>query len=285
MKILSIDGGGIRGIVPAILLERLHKMLDVDLADHFDIITGTSTGSIIACALAKRIIPKEITKLYTERGRKIFPYKSMMSLKRLRLLFANGISAPKFSNRGLIRELKAVMGDTLLSDIKDVRIIIPFYDTISRTTHYLTNDDDVPLWEAAVCSSSAPTFFPAYDLRIGDRRYSAIDGGVAANNPILLAVSEAAERPEVLSLGTGNDCKSISLADAQEWGMVEWLPSLPSVLMDASLDVQQHIAEKMADVTRIQFDLEGDAGMDDATDENIAYLTSIANRLDIRWCN
>jgi len=298
-NILCIDGGGIRGIIPAIFLQRIEAILKTQgktLQQHFDLIAGTSTGAILAAAIANGIPLTTIQKLYIEKGRKIFPYQSRWSLKRAGLLFSFGLSAPKYSDEVLCALLKEELGETLIKDLKDVKLIIPFYDTISRTTQFFKNTNEfasVPLWEAAVCSSSAPTFFPAHELQVDGTTYAAIDGGVAANNPVTCAIAEAlkevqdSSRIRVISLGTGESTRKIELEKAREWGAVEWALPIIDVLMDASLDVHIYVAKKIIgeeNLLRLQFDLTGkkwgveklNDDLDDASRDNVYNLKSAA---------
>ncbi|NET41586.1 MAG: hypothetical protein F6K15_06510 [Okeania sp. SIO2B3] len=109
-KILSLDGGGIRGVIAARILIEIEKKIKEQkgksLHEYFDLIAGTSTGSIIAALIATGTESTNILKLYQEEGINIFPYQSRLSPKRLPLILKYGISAPKFSSEGLIKVLK-----------------------------------------------------------------------------------------------------------------------------------------------------------------------------------
>ncbi|NEP37798.1 MAG: patatin, partial [Okeania sp. SIO2H7] len=97
-RILCLDGGGIRGVMPARILEKVEQQLGSPLKDHFDLIAGTSTGSILAVGIAVGKSPKELLDLYLKKGLQIFPYQTLLSPKRLPLIFKYGLSAPKFSD-------------------------------------------------------------------------------------------------------------------------------------------------------------------------------------------
>ena len=177
-RILSVDGGGIRGIVSAQILKYLEEKVGRPLHEYFDLISGTSTGSIVAAGLGVGKSSSELIELYQAKGRTIFPYKKRFTLQRLPLVFRYGLSAPKFSPDGLISVLSEQFKDenqqdTLLQDVK-LPILIAAYDTIRRKAIIFKGArkgkwySKVPIWEACVCSAAAPTFFPAHDLCLPD---------------------------------------------------------------------------------------------------------------------
>lgn len=259
-RILSLDGGGIRGVIAAAILSEVEKYLDQPLNKYFDLIAGTSTGSILASAVAIGLKSQDIIRLYKEKGQRIFPYQSRFSLERFGLLFKYGISAPKYSNDGLIAVLQEQFGTTKLSDIYDSpRLLIIAYDTLGREPivfkSWRQEEDyfNVPLWEACVCSSSAPTFFPAYLLQTPKKRYSAIDGGIGANNPSASALAEVLRMNHpiseisVLSIGTGSSEQPFPWEEVREWGVSQWLwkGRLLDVVFDASADIHEYITRQV----------------------------------------
>ncbi len=184
-RILSLDGGGIRGVVAAKILSLIEKQIEQPLNEYFNLITGTSTGSILAAAIATGIKSEDIVKLYKQKSSIIFPYQSRFSLKRIRLLFKHGISAPKYSNQGLIKVLKEHFRNKGIAAVYPVpypdsnpqshiptgSLLIIAYDTIERKPIIFKswssdkNYGNIPLWEACVSSASAPTYFPAHKLK------------------------------------------------------------------------------------------------------------------------
>jgi len=301
-RILSIDGGGIRGLIPVIFLRAFEKRLGETLSEHFDMIAGASTGAIIAASLAAGKPLGDVYQLYIKKGEKIFPYRSRWSPRRIGLLFRHGLSAPKFSSRVLASLLEEQLGEAVVGDSR-CDLLIPFYDTVGRQTHFFKsygNDDpelDLAasrLWEAALSSSSAPTFFPAHELRVGNRRLSAIDGGVAANNPAACAAADSRNRAAdgqplvMLSLGTGRQTRPISMRKARNAGAVQWAVPIIDVLMDGALDVARYIGREMVrpeNSFRLDFRLEAadfdgierlSDDMDNASPENLEALESAA---------
>ncbi|MGV8019131.1 MAG: CBASS cGAMP-activated phospholipase [Ignavibacteria bacterium] len=208
-KILSIDGGGIRGVFPAAYLDYIEgKIKDKGrIYEYFDMIVGTSTGAIIALALSLGISANDILKLYEERGKTIFPIRPRK--------FNFGFIVPKYSNTKLKAELKKLFGDKLLNDCK-TRVCIPTINitcgktVVRKTRHHkdLEHDYLLTAWQVATESSAAPGFFPAFED--GDKcQY--IDGGLWANNPSLIGIAEAyklgytLEQIKILSIGNGSN--------------------------------------------------------------------------------
>ena len=367
-RILSLDGGGIRGVVAATMLARIEQQISVPLNQYFQLVTGTSTGSILAAAIANGRSAKELIGVYQQKGSRIFPYQNLWSPERLGLVFQYGLSAPKYSDKGLVEVLKEEFKYKKLSEVKATNLLIPSYDTINREPiifkSWRKKFMNVPLWEACVCSASAPAYFPAHQLirreegkavagnaktivfsqeaseddddynrmriditggtgrgqvrtiidYVGKTRtalvdgewdvipdatstfcvvieYSAIDGGVAANNPTACAIAEAlrlghkVEDISVLSIGTGSFSREIPLKSAQEWGAAQWALPVIDVIFDASSDINDYIARQIIQrYLRLQFKLDRSwtgkrlsDDMDDASQENIRNLIEAAD--------
>ncbi|MEP0859723.1 patatin-like phospholipase family protein [Trichocoleus sp. DQ-U1] len=218
-RILALDGGGIRGLVSAILLECLEKKLqelepkpEVRLGDYFDAIAGTSTGSIIACGVANRISASEIKDLYLNRGIEIFP-KFWNVIRGMIGRITNGFSQPIYDGIGLETVLQDVFrnqfGEQLLFEDLPKPTIITSYDTYARQAVVFKNTEPllgkIPVWEICRSSAAAPVAFPAYEMKNEHflEYYKAkgyeipqaggiplIDGGVVANAPALCAIAE-----------------------------------------------------------------------------------------------
>jgi uncharacterized protein len=370
-RILSLDGGGIRGLVAARMLAAIENQINQPLNEYFNLIAGTSTGSILASAIATGRSSAESVEIYKRTSSIIFPYKSRFSLKRIPLILKYGLSAPKYSDRGLIQSLQETFGDTTLFDVIFPLLLIVSYDTISREPiifkSWRQDKDygDVPLWEACLCSASAPTYFPAHKL---DRRvngkaqnasidsitldknasriddiykntqiritsgtgsgqirtiekyvgftqqaivdlpwenipddtstysikciYSAIDGGVAANNPSSCAIAEAlrlgytVDEIIVLSIGTGDRTRIIPFEKAENWGTIEWAQPLVGVLLEASSDVYEYISNQIMNnrLLRLQFKLDreltGKRLNDDIDDVSLENMTNLIEAAD-----
>lgn len=300
-RILSLDGGGIRGVISATILAELERQLDQPLNQYFNLIAGTSTGALLAAAIAMGKPSQDIIELYKQNGSKIFPYQSRWSPQRVGLVLQYGFSAPKFSDKGLIEALKGTFGNTKLSDVTSSRLLITSYDTIGREPIIFKSwrkDDEyagysqLPLWEVCVCSASAPTFFPAHRLETNGKTYSAIDGGVVANNPSSCALAEAlrleypVQKITLLSIGTGDLTRPIPLQKAQEWGALQWAIPIIDVLFDATSDAYDYITKQVLDqrYLRLHFELDRELtgkrlsdDIDDVSAENINNLIEAAN--------
>lgn len=310
-RILSLDGGGVRGIMTARMLQKVEEKLGAPITDHFDLIAGTSTGSIVGAGLCLGKTTKEIFNLYSQDTLRIFPYTSRISSKRLPLILKYGLSAPKFSDEGLISVLKEQFGETKLADItpnpeektKSAKLLVPTYDTMSRSPVVFkswSHDQwyaQVPLWEVCTSSASAPTYFPAHRIQWDGKEYSLIDGGVCANNPVACALAEAIKllrdennesagdfinQIKILSIGTGDPATPIPWKQVSGWGLAQWGLKITSVLMDAPGDIHRYITQQIMGGTesereqrflRLQFPLDQESmAMDDASPSKLRYL-------------
>lgn len=205
---LSLDGGGMKGIFSAAVLTMIEEDFGVHVTDHFDLIAGTSTGGILALGLAAGMRPRELLNMYITHQRDIFSSRGRRG---------RGVFKARYSNEGLRSVLASVLGVKLLSE-SAVRLVIPAFNLdandvyVFRTPHHerLRRDWKAPMVDVAMATSAAPTFFPGY-------RYEAlrlVDGGVWANNPSMSALVEAAEtcgvpleRIRMLSIGTTSELK------------------------------------------------------------------------------
>jgi len=290
-RILSIDGGGIRGVVPSLWLAHLEQSLAVHgagpVAEQFDLLVGNSTGALVVAGLAAGKRPAELARLYEEASRAIFPDAPKRVLSRARRIASQGLSAPKFDGRGLDRVLHLIFGDITLGQLQRPVMLLAF-DTIARAPvffrSYAPEHRDVPVWEALRGSAAAPGYFPAHSMHIGARELAVIDGGVVANNPALCAIAEALRFDEgvdtprqllLLSLGTGRHAYPISANAATSWGAMQWAMPLLDVVFDAASDNNDAIARLLIGdgYTRMQLQLEaGSQFLDDASSENIQRL-------------
>ncbi len=234
-QILSLDGGGLRGMFTAAVLALLEEDHGIRVVDHFDLIAGTSTGGIIALGLGLGMSPRQILEFYTEHGSRIFRDRSG-------LRGAHQWLRSKYSARPLRHALTEVFGDRLFGD-STKRLVIPSYDLgasdihLFRTPHLeeLRRDWRERAVDVALSTAAAPTYFPAMPLR-GTRL---IDGGVFANNPMMVALTEAVgplginiSNVKAFSVGTTTDVpRHRRLLD--NGGRLVWAPAAVDVLMRA----------------------------------------------------
>lgn len=206
-RVLSFDGGGIRGLYHAKLLERL-KERGLDVAKRADIVAGTSTGAIIAAALAIEKEPEKITALYTDVGAKVFPPRGWIG-RALKAAKAAVSWTPSYSSAVLRDALEAELGKTTTLGDCSKRLIVPAISLNQYKLKVFDSKDESDkkngLVDVVLASAAAPTYFlPA---RVGDTYY--VDGGLCCNNPAFRAVAQLARegvelpRIYVLSISTG----------------------------------------------------------------------------------
>ncbi len=211
-RILSIDGGGIKGVFPASFLAQMESALKLRSAgNYFDLIAGTSVGGILALGLGLGLTASEIADFLTAKGRKIFP-KDVLPTGLLRLL----VGRARYSASCLQQALHDVFGTKTLADSR-TRLVIPAFDAttadihIYKTAHHqrLAVDHRLPAVEVAMATAAAPTYFPAYDSKHG---ITLVDGGIWANDPTAIAVVEG-----ISALGWGsNEIDVLSIGCTEE---------------------------------------------------------------------
>ena len=191
-KILSIDGGGIKGLYPARILQLIEEQYDIKIADQFDMICGTSTGGLIALALSIKKPASEIVSLYQNKGPIIFPdpkNKIQKSIQKLRQVAFGG----KYKNNDFKRILTDFFGSTTLQDASTFLCIPSFNLTIGMPRVFKNphgtffKDANITMVDAALATSAAPSFLPIH--QINNALYC--DGGLWANNPALCGLLEA----------------------------------------------------------------------------------------------
>jgi len=244
-RILSLDGGGIRGIVTVTLLQRLLRRPGcAGLLDDVDLIAGTSTGGLIALALARGLDLEVIRRVYVRDGPRIFDdswWDDVVDLGKLR--------GADYDIKHLRRVLRRLLGDATLGDLKR-RVLITAFDLDNRDPDPARrtwkpklfhnypgpdNDRDVPAWKVGLYTSAAPTYFPSVD--------GYIDGGVFAGNPAMCALAQtqdrryrptpALDRVRLLSLGTGTSLHYIK-GRVHDWGYGQWLKPLVHLMLDGN---------------------------------------------------
>jgi patatin-like phospholipase/acyl hydrolase len=205
-RILSIDGGGIRGILPGQIIVALEEKIqkrtgnpDARIADYFDLIAGTSTGGILSCVYTcpdenrrPKFEAKDAVELYLKYGTAIFSASTSRKLSSL-----TGLLRAKYQPTVLENILKEKLGDTKLSDSLS-NLIIPAFTLDDGDAKFFTSSDaktnnkDYYMWEVARSTSAAPTYFPAAQTgNLREAMKGFIDGGVFANNPTMCALVEA----------------------------------------------------------------------------------------------
>jgi uncharacterized protein len=296
MKVLAIDGGGIRGLIPALVLAEVERRTGRRTAEMFDLIAGTSTGGILACALARpgddgkpRYSAEELSQLYISEGPKIFDQSLLKKFTSI-----GGLIDEKYDDKGLNEALHAYLGDARLKDVL-ADVMLTAYDIHDRFAFFFRSvrartDDayDFSLAEAARATSAAPTYFEPIEVTdaAGARTYPLIDGGIYAVNPAMCAYAEVAaegQELEVLaSLGTGKHTKHYEFSDVKGWGKVEWVQPLIDMVFDGVADTIDFEAATLAGSRYQRFQAElryASDALDDASPANLRRLEGDAERL------
>ena len=217
-KILSIDGGGIKGLYSATILKKFEEKFNTLTSDHFDMICGTSTGGLIALAIALKIPAEKICNFYVEEGPTIFPKQKKVNVpffKTIDFGFLKQIAiGGKYSDKGLKESLIKIFGDKIIEDCHNL-LCIPSYSVteakpkVFKYDHRegdLSRDNKAPVVDIALATSAAPTYFPLAESKFYNMEQF-IDGGVWANNPTLVGLLEALNN----FVGDGKDYNNIEI--------------------------------------------------------------------------
>jgi uncharacterized protein len=305
IKILSIDGGGIRGIIPAMLLAEIEKRTNKRIVELFDLIAGTSTGGILALGLNKpcpdpnsqgkpEFTAERLIDLYEQEGSKIFPlwlHKGMWT-NIGRLFHA------KYPLKNFEQILHTYFNEARLSEsLKNV--LITSYDIEYRRPHIFLSREakndpnlDFLMKKVARATAAAPTYFEPLKLERSDSvrdYYALVDGGVFANNPTLYAYTEAKRIYKdtndflVVSLGTGELAPRMPYEEARKWGWASWARPILNVVFDGISDavhsqLQYLIPEDRYYRFQTELGVLGDE-MDNAHPDNIKELKILADKM------
>ncbi len=295
-RILSIDGGGIRGILPASVLgEFERRYLGGRCAgDYFDLIAGTSTGGIIALGLANGLPASRILELYVDFGKEIFP-------KRRRLLglghawdFIRSLHLYRYDRAPLERQLVRIFGERRYGEAQR-RLCVPSFDgftevNVFKTPHHpdFRLDWKEQITTIALATSAAPTFFSVYQN--GNRQFS--DGGVWANNPVMIGLVDALtcndlapSNVDILSLGCGEQEMRVTSAQLRFGGMLHWRQIISSAMNLASQNAvgQAGLLIGRQNLIRIDAPLLGKPVALDDVDRSVAELQPLGARLADRY--
>lgn len=273
-RILSIDGGGIRGILPGQILVNFEQWLQQEthnpqarIADYFDMVVGTSTGGILTCAYLvpdnenpkrPRYSAQQAVDLYLEWGDDVFQASIYHKLRTL-----GGTADERYPADGLEGVLLRYFGDTKLSQMLRP-CLITSYDIFHRRAHLFAQHDavargagwDFYVRDVARATSAAPTYFEvARVVSMTEIPYPLIDGGVFANNPTMCAFAEAGsaggksepKKVAILSLGTGRVNKPFAYSVAKDWGLAQWVVPLIDILMSGVAETVDYQLRRLFD--------------------------------------
>jgi len=303
-RILSLDGGGLRGIIPVLILKEIERRSGKRIIDLFDMIAGTSTGGLIACGITVSddgIHPKytlqDIENVYTKRGNDIFPKKNF--IERI-INSVTCLKRPRFSEVGIDKVLTDMFEDRRITNCI-LPIFITTFDLYNNNALFFKSrhalcypSKNALLKDVCRATSAAPTYLPAYKFNYDGKASVCVDGGVYINNPALAALVEISkhhndypynfdclslEDIKILSLGTGHYSNDIARKKVESWGMLDWATNITDVMMQAvnqTTSYQVDELTKSGNFLRINVDIENEdfADMADSSDETRNYLIS-----------
>jgi predicted acylesterase/phospholipase RssA len=305
MRVLSIDGGGIRGLIPAVVLTAIEERCGRAIADMFDLVAGTSTGGILALALTcpgeggrPRFSARELIRLYEEDGPKIFhrsPVRSVLTL--------GGFLDKRYSNTALKESLYGHLGDTRLSEAL-TPVVVTAYEIRRRDAFFFrsaraTGEQpapqrpeayDFPMAGVALATSAAPTYFEPVELEsAAGESFALIDGGVFATNPGMCAYADLRRTGPVgdvvfVSLGTGTQTAAhgIDPRRARHWGQLGWVRPVIDVIFDGVSDAVEFELEQLLGERYIRFQADltkASEALDDASPGNLRRLREQGDEL------
>lgn len=310
-KVLALSGGGFRGLYTVRVLRRLEERIGRPLSEHFDLITGTSIGGIIALGIASGIPLKEIEDTFVKNGNRIFPNpvkpphshtksKTLRLIKRV-LRGTRAFLKPIHKADGLEAVLVEIFGDRRMRDLKHANVAITAANLSTgspkmfKTPHHeeISQDANVRVVDVALATSAAPVFFPIHE--VSDTNTFFADGALMGNSPGLFGWLEAKTRlnvPEneisVLSVGTLAGKPSISSSTKPDQGAFYWLNPVQPRLMTFLMSQQEHLTNYMLRLLlkdryhlidgTASDEAAGDISLDDASSAAVKTLTSHAEK-------
>jgi uncharacterized protein len=248
-RILALDGGGIRGLYTALLLDRLSDQVP-GFTDRADLLAGTSTGGILALGLAKGIAVEDLIALYQNNGSAIFSRTLWHEIRDL-----GDLTGSKYDDDDLIRIIQDTFGEGTLDDLLPRHVLVPSFDLDNQAVppaprmwkpkffhNFKGSDSDgqEKIADVALRTSAAPTYFPAYQ--------GYVDGGVVANNPAMTALAQAIDPDtggqqlpdlRIFSVGTGLTPQFVS-GDMLDWGLAQWAPVLANMMIEGMIGVADY---------------------------------------------
>lgn len=291
-RVLSIDGGGIRGLIPALVLAEIERKTGKPIAQCFDLVAGTSTGGILALALSvrdangkPRYAARDLADLYRERGKDIFKRSLWKALGSV-----NGFTDELYPSAGIENVLQEYFGGASL-DSGLVKTLITTYDIQNREPLFLKSwrqeHATVLMRDAARATSAAPTYFEPALVPVSNAVRALVDGGVFINSPSVSAYAEARklfpnEEILVVSLGTGELTRPIPHDEAKGWGKAGWLLPVLGCVFDGVADAADYQMAMLLGDRYLRFQTRlttASDDMDNATNGNLQNLSIEAARM------
>jgi predicted acylesterase/phospholipase RssA len=309
-RVLALDGGGIRGLIPALMLKEIETHMGKPVSKMFDLVAGTSTGGILALGLTKpdetgepQFTASEMCDLYLKEGSTIFPHSIVQEVRTL-----HGLADARYPAKPIERILAERFGETMLSQAL-TEVVIPSYDLSAPGPYFFKckyanekEDWDVRMALVARATSAAPTYFDPAVLPSanGHADHALVDGGTFANNPTVSGYVDAlrlkgdASRIVVVSIGTGLPPQTpgdgpipISAKDVGDFGLVKWARPILEVVLDGVPKAVEYQMSAIQEASggalkyhRLQSKLPtASHALDDASPENCTKLVADAKTL------
>ena len=305
--VLSVDGGGMRGIVPGLLLAEIERRTERRIADLFDLVAGTSTGGILTLGLVKpgpgggpQYEAGDLVALYAENGDEIFHQSLLWKVRSL-----GGLAEERYDEGPLERVLQAYFGDTRFSQAL-TEVTITSYDLYGSAPFFLKRsysrekpEWDYPMWWTARATSAAPTYFEPFGIETqlpDEHGHVLVDGGVFANNPAACAYVDALDmwgrdtEIFVVSIGTGEKrMRALTKDQVDRWGAGKWATTILDTVFDGVSDSVDYQMKRLCKVApgeepryrRFQVEIPPgmSAALDNATPEQVDGLLRLGETM------
>lgn len=311
LRILSIDGGGLRGVIPLQVIEYIEEITGRQIHELFDVIAGTSTGGLLACALlvedresivagSRKYSIQQIRDIYQKHGKDIFPAPSFLDNFR-------SYYRPKFDPTPLERTLATYFGELRIMDCLRPLFITSFDLKRNNPVYFTTREANLEptsntlLKEVCRATSAAPTYFPPHQLNYDRERLHCIDGGIFMNNPSLGVLSEVLANADskyyqvefirglhqihLLSISTGTSTETLDLSKIYRWGKAQWARPVIDLAMSGPvgtvhdhLNVLFQLYNRKSNYHRVIINLDDDrTEMTDSSEKSLTYWMEAAD--------
>jgi uncharacterized protein len=307
IRILSIDGGGLRGIVPIKMLQEIERRSGKRIFELFDLICGTSTGGLITCGLTVSedgktplYSLKDLEDVYALRGKEIFP-KQNGFFEILNSI--SSLTSPKFSEKGIEKVMSDMFGERRITSCL-TSILVCTFDLNSnealffKTRHALEFPScNALLKDVCMSTSAAPSFLPPYQFIYDGKNRTCVDGGIYINNPSVAGIVEVSKHSSqepynveqfslsdllMVSIGTGHYSENLARQRVEKWGAIKWGVSISDIMMQAVNQTNNYTSQELIEKgnfirLNIEIDNEKHSKMTDTSIETKDYLVNAFN--------
>lgn len=254
VRILSIDGGGMKGVIPLEVLKRIEAVTNKKICDIFDYVIGTSTGAIIAAAVGTGMEAESIAQKYIQDGPKIFDTTIWQRLNP-----ADRLMYPQFQTAPLKTAIEGYVGDITLNQLPHNVGIVSTCTTMNGGKAVVFSKEkakkdasyaSIKVVDAVLASTAAPTYFNPYNIQIGDKQHTFIDGGMVANAPEAIGLAQAkrmfpnSHEFVIVSLGTGHSDTAFTYTPGTNMGLLR-LAANTNAFVSSMLSAQMFLQEEL----------------------------------------